>query len=92
MPISGVVIKCRPGCEEQVAAQAKQFPGVEIYAALPDGQVVAVIEADTVNGEADLAMQMQQISGVLSVQVAYHDFEDEIPAGEKGGAYGTDEA
>lgn len=92
MPISGVVIKCRPGSEDHVAQQARHLPGVEVYAALPDGQVVAVIESETVNGEADLAMQLQQIEGVLSVQIAYHNFEDETSEEGKGGAYGTDEA
>lgn len=92
MPISGVVIKCAPGVEGRVAQAASQVSGVEVHGALPDGQVVAVIEAGTVHAEADRAMQLQQIEGVLSVQVAYHNFEDVTPEQEQGGAYGTDEA
>lgn len=76
MPISGVVIKCVPGREDFVAGQARMLEGVDVYAAFPDGQVVAVIEAESVSMEADLAMQLQQVSGVLNVQVAYHNFED----------------
>lgn len=92
MPISGVVVKCTPGREASVAAAAGLIAGVEVHGALPDGQVVAVIEAGSVNAEAELAMQLQQIEGVLSVQVAYHNFEDVTSEQDKGGAYGTDEA
>lgn len=90
MPISGVVLKCAPGTETSVAERARLLPGVEVHAALPDGQVVVVIEADSIKQEAERAMQMQDIEGVISVQVAYHNFEDETT--EQGGGYGIDEA
>ena len=90
MPISGVVLKCTPGAETTVAEQARLVPGVEVHAALPDGQVVVVIEAESVKHEADLAMQLQELTSVISVQVAYHNFEDETQ--EQGGEYGIDEA
>ena len=92
MPVSGVVVKCRPGAEQEVAAAARQLPGVEVHGVLPDGQVVVVIESDTVNGEADCAMALQQLDGVVSVQIAYHHFEDVTIEPCQGGAYGTDEA
>lgn len=90
MPISGVVLRCTPGTETSVAEYARLLPGVDVHAALPDGQVVVVIEAETVKLEADLAMRLQEIEGVISVQVAYHNFEDETT--EQGGEYGIDEA
>lgn len=89
MPISGVVLRCRPGNEELVAGQARLVPGVEVHAALPDGQVVAVIEAASVQAEVDIASQLEQIDAVISVQVAYHNFED---VAQEGGADGTNEA
>lgn len=92
MPISGIVIKCVPGAETEISRQAILFSGVTVHGVLPDGQVIAVIEASTVREEADLAMQLQQLDGVLNVQVAYHNFEDVTPEQDKGGAYGTDEA
>ena len=90
MPISGVVLKCAPGTETSVAERARLFPGVEVHAVLPDGQVVVVIEAGTVKQEAERAMQLHETEGVISVQVAYHNFEDETQ--EQGGEYGIDEA
>lgn len=92
MPISGVVIKCPPGREAAIAEQAGLVAGVEVQGVLPDGQVVAVIEAETVHQEAQLAMQLQEISGVLNVQVAYHNFEDVTSEQDQGGTYETDEA
>ena len=92
MPVSGVVVKGVPGHETRIADHVRQVPGVEVHGVLPDGQVVVVIEAESVNDEADLAMRLQQIEGVLSVQVAYHNFEDVTSEQDKGGAYGTDEA
>ncbi|CAH2031859.1 chaperone NapD [Trichlorobacter ammonificans] len=90
MPISGVVVKCTPGTEASVAEHARHCAGVEVHAALPDGQVVAVIEGDTVKQGAERAMRLQEIEGVISVQVAYHNFEDATT--EQGGGYGIDEA
>ncbi|SJZ54318.1 periplasmic nitrate reductase chaperone NapD [Trichlorobacter thiogenes] len=89
MPISGVVVSCRPGREAEVAEQARLVPGVEVHGTLPNGQLVAVIEAASVHTEVDLASQLEQLDGVISVQVAYHNFEDVV---QQGGADGTDEA
>ncbi len=89
MPISGVVVSCRPGTEGRVAEQAALLPGVEVHASLPDGQVIAVIEAASVQAEVDLASQLEQLDGVISVQVAYHNFED---LSREGGSDGIDKA
>ena len=88
MPISGVVVSCRQGREAEVAEYAQRLPGVSVHAALPSGQVVAVIEASSVYAEVDLASQLEQLDAVISVQVAYHNFEDVT---QEGGADGTDE-
>lgn len=92
MPISGVVITCVCGQETQVAKEAVLLPGVEVYGVLADGQVVVVLEAATVDQEAEVAMQLQQLDGVLHVQMAYHNFEDVTPGLDQGGSYGTDKA
>lgn len=89
MSVSGVVLRCRPGSETLIAEQAGLIHGVDVHAALPDGQVVAVLEAASVHAEVDLASQLEQLDGVISVQVAYHNFEDLV---QEGGTNGTDEA
>lgn len=89
MPISGVVVRCMQGKEQQVAEQARQLPGTDVHAALPDGQVIVVIEASSVHAEVDIASQLERLDGVINVQVAYHNFED---LSREGGSDGTDKA
>ena len=76
MPISGIVISCRGGRAEAVSARISAFDGVEVHGVLPEGRIVAVVEADTVQGEVDLVSELQEIDDVISVQLAYHNFED----------------
>lgn len=76
MPVSGIVIVCADGCAEKVAHTAGMREGIEIHGVLPDGKIVAVVEGDSVNCEVDLVSQLDEIEGVISVQLAYHNFED----------------
>ena len=76
MPVSGVVVTCRDGLSEAVAAQIGNFAGVDVHGILPDGQLVAVIEAETVQGEVNLVSQLNDVDGVMAVRLAYHNFED----------------
>lgn len=76
MPVSGIVLSCIEGKADQVAEKASLFDGVEIHGVLPDSRIVAVVEADTVNGEVSLVEQLHEIEGVVSVQLACHYFED----------------
>ena len=76
MPISGVVVSCLPGCGPAVAERIQAVAGVEVHGVLPDGQVVAVVEADTVQGEVDLVSGLHEVEGVVAVRLAYHNFED----------------
>jgi nitrate reductase NapD len=76
MPISGVVIKCRPGCEVELAQKLAQPDSVEIHGALPDGSIVAVIESDSIEGETQIVTSLLETDGVIDVRLAYHNFED----------------
>ena len=76
MPISGIVISCRGDRAEAVSARIASFDGVEVHGVLPEGRIVAVVEANTVQGEVDLVSELQEIDDVISVQLAYHNFED----------------
>jgi len=50
--------------------------GVEVHGVLPDGQIVAVIEADAVQGEVDVVAHLHEVADVITVRMAYHNFED----------------
>lgn len=76
MPVSGIVVRCLDGCADAVAARIAAFDGVEVHGVSPDGKIVAVVEADTVQGEVDLVSQLHDVADVVTVQLAYHNFED----------------
>jgi nitrate reductase NapD len=76
MPVSGIVVRCLDGCADAVAGRIALFDGVEVHGILPNGQIVAVVEADTVQGEVDLVSQLHEVQDVVTVQLAYHNFED----------------
>jgi nitrate reductase NapD len=76
MPVSGIVVTCVPGHAAEVATAISIFEGVEIHGVLPEGKIVAVIEAETVDAEVGLVSRLHEIKGVVSVQMAYHNFED----------------
>ena len=77
MPVSGVVVSCLQGQADHVAGQISAMDGVEIHGLLPDGQIVAVVEAETVNGEVAIVSRLHELDGVVTVRMAYHNFEDE---------------
>lgn len=76
MPVSGVVVTCAHGKAEAVAGDIGAIAGLEVHGMLPDGQIVAVIEADTVQGEVDAVARLHEVDGVVTVRMAYHNFED----------------
>lgn len=76
MPVSGIVVSCIEGSAEAVAGRIAAFEGVDVHGVLPDGQIVAVVEADTVQGEVDTVSQLHDVKDVITVRLAYHNFED----------------
>lgn len=76
MPVSGIVVRCLEGCANAVAERISGFDGVEVHGILPDGQIVAVVEADSVDSEVDIVSHLQDVENVITVQLAYHNFED----------------
>ncbi len=81
MPVSGVVITCRPGLSEKLTPLVAAESGVEVHGA-PDGStIIAVIQSDTVQGEVDTVKRLSDMEGVQTVRLAYHNFEDLEEAG-----------
>jgi periplasmic nitrate reductase NapD len=79
MPVSGVVVTCSCGRSAEVTARIDALDGIEVYGVLAGEQIVAVIEADTVQAEVDLVSRLHQVDGVVAVRLAYHNFEDVEP-------------
>lgn len=76
MPVSGVVVTCMPDVGDDVVNRIAAIDGVEVHGLLPDGRIVAVLEADTVQEEVDLVSGLHEVEGVVAVRLAYHNFED----------------
>jgi len=76
MPVSGIVITCAEGWAENVAAAIGGQEGLEVHGVLPDGRIVAVIEADSIDAEVTLVKELHELDGVVTVRMAYHNFED----------------
>ena len=76
MPVSGIVVTCHAGTSAEVSVGIAALAGVEVHGVLPGDRIAAVVESDTVDGEVSLVTQLQGIEGVISVLLAYHNFED----------------
>lgn len=76
MPVSGVVICCATEKLALLENQIIAMDGIEVRGTLPDGKIVAVIEADSVETEVDIVSQLHELDGVSTVRMAYHNFED----------------
>lgn len=76
MPVSGIVLTCVEGQSAEIAGRIAAFEGVEVHGVLPDGQIVAVVEADTVDNEVSIVSRLHEVDGVAMVRLAYHHFED----------------
>lgn len=76
MPVSGAVITCHPPLAPTLAKTLARPDAVEIHGVLPDGRLIAVIMADSVDGEVEIVSALLQNEGVIDVRLAYHNFAD----------------
>lgn len=76
MPISGIVICCQINEIENVVNRLQVFSQLEISRKLEDGHIVAIIEAESVDGEVTVVKNIMNVPGVIDVRLAYHNFED----------------
>lgn len=75
MPISSYVIRCAPGDQPDVLRQLAGIAGVETGEATERG-IPVVADTPTARAAEDLGEQLQQLSGVKSAVLVYHNFED----------------
>jgi Uncharacterized protein involved in formation of periplasmic nitrate reductase len=78
MNMSGILVVAKPERCEEVAQALAELPGIEVYQTDPEsGKIVVVQEAESIDKEADSARRIQQIPGVVSVNMVYHYFADD---------------
>jgi nitrate reductase NapD len=76
MPISGIVITCQADQTNSVVSTIRKSGVAEIHGASPEGKVVAVIEAPSVEEEVRIVRSLAVLKGVINVHLAYHHIED----------------
>ena len=76
MNISGVLVKAYPQHLLSIEEVLKQMDGVEVHGNNEDGRMVVTVEQDSANSISDTLVQIQDVPGVLSAAMIYHQFED----------------
>jgi nitrate reductase NapAB chaperone NapD len=75
MPVSSYVIRCAPADQPAARQELGKIAGVEVGAATALGLPV-VADTPTTRAAAELGERLQQIPGVKSAVLVYHNFED----------------
>jgi len=76
MNISGVLVRAFPENVDAVWKALTGLDGVEVHGANEDGRMVVTVERETEGQLADLLVRMQDVAGVLSASMIYHQFEE----------------
>ena len=77
MNISGVMVRAYPNKIQAVEEILLSMEGVEVHGHNDDGRMVVTVEQANTREASDVIMQMQNVPGVLSTMMIYHQFEDE---------------
>ena len=75
MPISSYVVRCAPNDQPAVRLHLAAIAGVEVGDATELGLPI-VADTPTTRAAAELGEQLQQLPGVKSAVLVYHNFED----------------
>ena len=76
MNISGVLVKAYPEHIATIEKSLITMEGVEVHGSNDDGRIVVIVEQDSANKVSDTLVQIQDVHGVLSASMIYHQFED----------------
>ena len=76
MNISGVLVKAYPENINTIEKAISQIDGVEVHGNNEDGRIVVTVEQESANGISDTLVEIQDVPGVLSAAMIYHQFED----------------
>jgi nitrate reductase NapD len=76
MNISGVIVKAYPVHIQSIEAVLATMDGVEVHGNNEDGRIVITVEDKNANNISDTLVRIQDVPGVLSAAMIYHQFED----------------
>jgi len=76
MNISGVLVRSYPENVQSVWQELIKIEGVEVHGNNDDGRMVVTVEQETAGQLSDMLGRMNDIHGVLSTSMIYHEFEE----------------
>ena len=76
MNISGVLVKAYPANISNIEKVISKMDGVEVHGNNEDGRIVITVEQESANNISDTLVEIQDVPGVLSAAMIYHQFED----------------
>lgn len=77
MNISSVLVNALPTRVEQAQQGLLALSGVEIHALTEEGRMIVTIEADSEQALAKMFGVINQLPGVLSASMVYHQYESD---------------
>jgi len=76
MNISGVLVKAYPENLVTIEKALSMMDGVEVHGNNEDGRIVITVEDESANSITDTLVEIQDVPGVLSAAMIYHQFEE----------------
>ena len=76
MNISGVLVKAYPDNLVTIEKALSKMDGVEVHGNNEDGRIVITVEDESANNISDTLVEIQDVPGVLSAAMIYHQFEE----------------
>ncbi len=75
MPVSGLIVRTRPGVADAVSRACAALSCVEVTH-VEDPALVVVTDGATEKEDRRAMEQLQSLEGVVAVELIYHNFED----------------
>ena len=67
MALSSVLLKMENGQEESVCSCLAKIPGVSVETAAPSGELIVIVEADSIHDLHKQCMDIERLEGGLGV-------------------------
>lgn len=78
MDISSIVIETHPEMVGYVKKWLADIPEVEVHQVVNGCKIIATVEASNIDGAVEIGKHIHNIPGVITMQVAYHHYEEEV--------------
>lgn len=77
MHISSLVVHCRPDAIDSVIPAIEEFPDASVPEHSEEGKLVVLLETYNEGAVMQRISALEELSGVISVALVYHQIDDE---------------